>query len=46
MLEGDIEVALEMTTLEEVEVGLEKGNIQVVIEEMNKVVLGLDEVEK
>ena len=31
-------------TLEEVEVGLEKDSIQVILEEMSKVVAGLDQV--
>ena len=44
ILEVDIEVTLEMITLGEVELGLEKDSIQVVIEEMNKVVVGPDQV--
>ena len=46
ILEVDKEVTLEMITLEEIEVGLEKGNIQVVIEEMSGVVAGLDQVQE
>ena len=47
ILEVDIEVTLEMITLEEVEVGLEKGSIQVVTEEMSKiVVVGLDQIQE
>ena len=41
----DIEVIIEMTTLEEVEVGAGKGNIQVILAEMIEVVVvGLDQV--
>ena len=35
----DIEVIVEMTTLEEVEVGLGKDNIQVILAEMTEVVV-------
>ena len=35
----DIEVTIEMKTLEEVEVGLEKDSIQVILEEMIKAVI-------
>ena len=42
----DIEVALEMITLEELEVGLEKDSIQVVIGKMSKVVVGLDQFQE
>ena len=44
ILEVDIEVTLEMTILEEVEVGLEKDNIQVILEEMSKSIVGPDQV--
>ena len=43
-LEVDIEVTIEMTTLEEVEVGLEKESIQVILEEMIKAVVDQDKV--
>ena len=46
ILELDIEVTLEMITLEEVEVGLEKDSIWVVLEEMSKVVVGPDQVQE
>ena len=46
ILEVDIEVTLEMTTLEEVDAGPEKDSIQVILEEMNKIVLGPDEVQE
>ena len=46
IIEVDIEVTLEMTTLEEVEAGLEKDSIQVVLEEMSKVVVGPDQVQE
>ena len=46
ILEVHIEVTLEIITLEEVEVGPEKGNIKVVIEEMSKVVVGLGQVQQ
>ena len=39
ILEVDIEEILEMTTLEEVEVGLGTDNIQVILEEMTEVVV-------
>ena len=39
ILEVDIEVSLETTALKEVEVGLEKDSIQVIVEEMSKVVV-------
>ena len=42
ILEVDVEVTIEMTTLEEVEVGLEKDSIQVVLEEMRESVIGPD----
>ena len=46
-LEVDIEVIIEMTTLEEIEVGLGKGNIQVIIAEMTDVVVvGQDQVQE
>ena len=35
-----------MIILEEVEVGLEKDSIQLILEEMSKVVLGLDQVQE
>ena len=35
-----------MTTLEEVEVGLEKDSIWVILAEMSKVVVGLDLVQE
>ena len=45
ILEVVIEVIIEMTTLEEVEVGLEKDNIQVILEGMAEAVaVGLDQV--
>ena len=41
----DIEGIIEMTTLEEIEVGLGKGNIQVILAEMTEVaVVGQDQV--
>ena len=43
-LEVDIEVTIEMKTLEEVEVGLEKDSIQVILEEMIKAVVDQDQV--
>ena len=42
----DIEGITEMTTLEEVEVGLGKDNIQVILEEMTEVVVGGDQVQE
>ena len=45
ILEVDIKLTIEMKTLEEVEVGLEKDNIQVILEGMiEAVVVGLDQV--
>ena len=44
ILEVDIKVIIEMTTLEEVEVGLGKDNIQVILEGMIEVAVGLDHV--
>ena len=47
ILEVYIEVIIEMTTLEEVEVGLGKDNIQVILAEMLEVVvLGQDQVQE
>ena len=46
LLERDIEVTLEMTTLKQEEVGLEKDSIQVFLEEMSKVVIDLDQVQE
>ena len=46
ILEVDKEVALVMTTLKEVEVVLQKDNIQVILEEMSKAVVGPDQVHK
>ena len=43
ILEVDIEVTLEMTTLVEVEVGLEKDSTQVTSEEMREVAIGQDQ---
>ena len=43
-LEVDIQVTLEAKTLKEVEVGLEKDSIQVMLEEMSKRVAGPDQV--
>ena len=41
----DIEGIIEMTTLGEIEVGLGKGNIQVILSEMTEiVVVGQDQV--
>ena len=40
ILELDIEVTIEMKTLEEVDVGLQKDNIQVILEGMIKAVVG------
>ena len=46
-LEVDIEGIIEMTTLEEEEVGLGKDNIQVILEGMTEiVVVGLDQVQE
>ena len=45
-LEVDVEVTLEMTTLEEVEVSLEKDSILVTLDEMSKAVAGPDQVHK
>ena len=39
ILEVDIEVSTEMKTLEDLEVGLEKDNIPVILEGMNEVVV-------
>ena len=46
ILEVNIEGIIEMTTLEEVEVGLGKDNIQVILAEteMTEVVVGQDQV--
>ena len=45
ILEVDMEVIIEMTTLEEVEVGLEKESIRVILEGMTEAVaIGLDQV--
>ena len=42
----DIEVIIEMTTLEEVAVGVGKDNIQVILEGMTEAVpVGLDQVQ-
>ena len=46
ILEVVIEIMLGMITLEEVEISLEKDNIQVVIEGVSKVVVGLDQVQE
>ena len=46
ILEVDIEVTLEMITLEKVQVGLEKDSIHVVLEDMSKVVIGPDQVQE
>ena len=46
IVEVDIEVTLEMTTLAEVEVGIQKDSIQVILEEMRKIVVGLDQVQE
>ena len=47
ILEVDIEIIIEMTTLKEVEVGLGKVNIQVILEGMPEiVVLGQDKVQE
>ena len=43
ILEVDIEIIIEMTTLEQVEVGLGKDNIQIILERMT-VAVGLDQV--
>ena len=44
ILKVDIEVAIEMRTLKEVEVGLEIDSIQVILEEMIKAVVDQDQV--
>ena len=44
LLEVDIEVTIEMKTLDEVEVGLGKDSIQVILEEMIKPVVDQDQV--
>ena len=47
ILEVDIEVIIEMTTLEEVGVGLGKDNIQVILDRMTEAVaVGLDQVQE
>ena len=46
ILEDDIEVIIEMITLEEVEVGLGKGDIQVILAEMIEVVIGQDQIQE
>ena len=46
ILEVDIEVTLEMTTLEEVEVDLEKDNTQITLGEMREAVVNLDQVQE
>ena len=46
ILELDIEVILGMTTLEEVEEGLEKDGNQVILDEMTKVVADPDHIDK
>ena len=43
ILEVDIEVAIEMKSLEEVEVGLQKDSIQVILEEMITAVVDQDQ---
>ena len=42
----DIEVILGMRTLQEVEVGLQKDSIQVILGEMSKEVVGLDQLQE
>ena len=45
ILEADVEGIIEMTTMEEVEVGLGKDNIQVILAEMTEIiVVGQDQV--
>ena len=44
--EVDIEVTLEMTILEDVEVGLEKDSTQITSEEMREAVVDLDQVQE
>ena len=46
ILEIDIEEIIEMTILEEVEVGLEKDNTQVILIEVTEVVVGQDQVQE
>ena len=46
ILEVDIEGITEMTTLEEVEVGLGADNIQVILKGMKKAVAGQDQVQE
>ena len=46
ILEVDMEVTLEMITLEEVEVGLEKDSTQVTSEEIREVVVDQDQVQE
>ena len=46
ILQVDVEVTLVMTALEGVEVGLEKDIIQVILEEMSKVVVVPDQVQE
>ena len=44
--EVDIEGIIEMTTLEEVEVGLDEGKIQVILAEMMEIVVGQNQVQE
>ena len=47
ILEEDIEIIIiETTTVEEVEVSLGTGNIQVILEEMIEVIVGQDQVQE
>ena len=46
ILEVDTEGIIEMITLEEEEVGLGTDNIQVILEGMTEVVVGLDQVQE
>ena len=46
ILEVDKELMLKTTTLEEIEVGLEKDSTQVILEEMREAVIGSDQDQK
>ena len=46
ILEVETEVILEMIVLEEVEVGLGKGSMQVILEEMIEAAVDLDQVQE
>ena len=46
ILEVDIKVILGITTLKEVEIDLEKDSVHIILEELNKAVVGPDQVQE